>query len=150
MLNTECTSSRVNCIYSYLAKHERVEHECIKNGISIRASNVKNAFSTKYEYSQRSQLIQALAGYISPHDPRYKVLAPAYWRPLHHSIVWRLRRQCQSAQRVHDQVHPEQLHRSKRSLSCKFNRAVAMVSRNSMIIRSFPVFSSNYLICKLK
>jgi hypothetical protein len=94
----------------YLAEHEGIEYERVELGARSIAAQLQEALALEDEGAEHDQLVDALAYDVPPHHLGDEVVTSADRWPLHHRIVGRLRRQRQSAEGVHDQVHPQQLH----------------------------------------
>lgn len=86
----------------YLAKHKGVEYDCIENGGSICASELKKTLPFKFENQKDKNLIDALTNNIPPHGPSDEFCIPPNWGSFHQPIMWRFCSQCQCAKSVHD------------------------------------------------
>ena len=101
----------------YLAEHKGIEYERVELGVRSIAVQLQEALALEDEDAEHDQLVDALAYDVPPHHLGDEIVTSADRWPLHHRIIGGLRGQCQGAEGVHDQVHPQQLHNGQRGAS---------------------------------
>jgi hypothetical protein len=100
-------------LVEHLAEHEGVEdHGAV--GLLVDAEDVAAAV---LERQQHGHLERGLRGEVAPHGVADERRRAADGRAPHERLGGLVRRQRQRAHGVHDQVHPQQLHRRQRHLA---------------------------------